>query len=173
MTSVAPYSPDETALLLVDPYNDFLSEGGKLWPRAKEVAEGVGLLDHMRTMLATARSQGFRVFIVPHHQTTPNDYITWDHLSPTQQRIVTQQTFAEGSWGAEWSPDLRPRRASWSCASTGLRAASLRRRARTARHRARSGGRRSHHGSVTASRMPPADPTCSGRGHPHVRRMPR
>ncbi|WP_330278973.1 cysteine hydrolase [Streptomyces sp. NBC_00056] len=108
MTSESPYAPDETALLVVDPYNDFLSEGGKLWPRAKEVAEGVSLLDHMGTMLATARSQGFRVFIVPHHRTTPSDYVTWDYLSPTQQRIVTQQTFAEGSWGAEWHPDFQP-----------------------------------------------------------------
>ena len=44
MTSEAQYSPDETALLIVDPYNDFLSVGGKLWPRAKVVAEGVGLI---------------------------------------------------------------------------------------------------------------------------------
>jgi hypothetical protein len=26
------YTEDRTALLFVDPYNDFLSEGGKLWP---------------------------------------------------------------------------------------------------------------------------------------------
>ncbi|MFI7665789.1 isochorismatase family cysteine hydrolase [Nocardia sp. NPDC049526] len=109
MTAEAQYSSKETALLIVDPYNDFLSEGGKLWPRANEVAEGVGLLDHMRTMLATARSQGLRVFIVPHHQTTPSAYVTWDFLSSTQQRIVAQQTFAAGSWGAEWHPDFQPR----------------------------------------------------------------
>ncbi|MGW3361126.1 isochorismatase family cysteine hydrolase [Streptomyces bungoensis] len=109
MTPKNEYPPDETALLVVDPYNDFLSEGGKLWPRAKEVAEGIGLLDHMRTTLALARSSGFRVFIVPHHRTTPSDYTTWDHLSPTQRRIVSEQTFAEGSWGAEWHPDFRPR----------------------------------------------------------------
>src|ERR1700757_2777825 len=28
-----------TALLVVDPYNDFISEGGKIWPRIKAVAE--------------------------------------------------------------------------------------------------------------------------------------
>ncbi len=27
------YDPAITAILLVDPYNDFLSEGGKTWPR--------------------------------------------------------------------------------------------------------------------------------------------
>jgi len=30
---------DTTALLVVDPYNDFISEGGKIWPRIKAVAE--------------------------------------------------------------------------------------------------------------------------------------
>jgi len=33
------YHASATAILLVDPYNDFLSEGGKLWPRIKAVAE--------------------------------------------------------------------------------------------------------------------------------------
>ena len=33
------YDLTRTGLLFVDPYNDFLSEGGKLWPRVKEVAE--------------------------------------------------------------------------------------------------------------------------------------
>ncbi|MFD8076724.1 isochorismatase family cysteine hydrolase [Streptomyces sp. NPDC059718] len=103
------YAPDETALLIIDPYNDFLSEGGKLWPAAKEVAEGIGLLDNMRAMLGAARDLGFHVFIVPHHQTTPDDYRTWDHLSPTQRRVVQGQTFAAGSWGAEWHPDFVPR----------------------------------------------------------------
>jgi nicotinamidase-related amidase len=32
------YDPTKTALLLVDPYNDFLSERGKAWPRAKSEA---------------------------------------------------------------------------------------------------------------------------------------
>jgi hypothetical protein len=35
------YDPTRTGLLFVDPYNDFLSEGGKLWPRVKQVAEQV------------------------------------------------------------------------------------------------------------------------------------
>ena len=38
------YEVRSTALLFVDPYNDFLSEGGKVWPFVKDVAEEVGLL---------------------------------------------------------------------------------------------------------------------------------
>ncbi len=33
------YEPATTAILLVDLYNDFLSEGGKIWPRVKAIAE--------------------------------------------------------------------------------------------------------------------------------------
>ena len=33
------YDKDITALLVVDPYNDFISEGGKIWPRIKAVAK--------------------------------------------------------------------------------------------------------------------------------------
>jgi hypothetical protein len=29
------YEKEITALLLVDPYNDFISEGGKIWGRIK------------------------------------------------------------------------------------------------------------------------------------------
>jgi len=42
------YDKATTALLFIDPYNDFLSEGGKLWPRVKDVANEVGLLDNLR-----------------------------------------------------------------------------------------------------------------------------
>ena len=33
------YDKEITALLLIDPYNDFISEGGKVWDRLKGVAE--------------------------------------------------------------------------------------------------------------------------------------
>jgi hypothetical protein len=33
------YDKQLTALLVIDPYNDFISEGGKLWSRLKAVAE--------------------------------------------------------------------------------------------------------------------------------------
>ena len=35
------YSKQLTALLVIDPYNDFISEGGKAWDRLKAVAERI------------------------------------------------------------------------------------------------------------------------------------
>ena len=34
------YEKEITALLVIDPYNDFISEGGKIWDRLKGVAVG-------------------------------------------------------------------------------------------------------------------------------------
>jgi len=40
------YTADRTGLLFIDPYNDFLSEGGKFWPMVEGVAKEVGLLEN-------------------------------------------------------------------------------------------------------------------------------
>ena len=42
------YISNRTGLLFVDPYNDFLSDGGKLWPLVEGVANEVGLIDNLR-----------------------------------------------------------------------------------------------------------------------------
>src|SRR5262245_23944866 len=39
IVNIPTYSKEITALLVVDPYNDFISEGGKIWPRIRAVAE--------------------------------------------------------------------------------------------------------------------------------------
>jgi len=33
------YDRELTALLVIDPYNDFISEGGKIWNRIRAIAE--------------------------------------------------------------------------------------------------------------------------------------
>ena len=52
------YDARKTALLFIDPYNDFLSEGGKVWPAIQAVAEEVHLLDNLRAIQSAARAAG-------------------------------------------------------------------------------------------------------------------
>ncbi len=103
------YPNDRTGLLLVDPYNDFLSEGGKLNGRAKAVADAVGTVAHMKEIVAAARAAGIRVFYVPHHRARPTDFEGWKHPTPYQLGGHKFQVFAEGSWGGEWHPDFVPK----------------------------------------------------------------
>ncbi|MDP3859778.1 MAG: isochorismatase family cysteine hydrolase [Stagnimonas sp.] len=103
------YDATRTALLFVDPYNDFLSEGGKLWPRLAEVANSVRLHDNLRALSSAVRAAGIPVFIVPHHRAEPDDFQGWDHPTPYQLGAAKVQIFAKGSWGGDWHPDFAPR----------------------------------------------------------------
>lgn len=102
------YSAKSTALLFVDPYNDFLSEGGKIWPFIKDVAKEVGLLDNLRTIARTVRDAGIQVVIVPHRRWRPGDYECWCHPSPSQRKIMQGHHFADGEWGGDWHPEFAP-----------------------------------------------------------------
>jgi nicotinamidase-related amidase len=68
-----PYDRARTGLLLVGSSNDFLAPEGKLWPFAKEVAEAVNLLVHLRAIVASACQAGIQVLFVPHHRWEPGD----------------------------------------------------------------------------------------------------
>ncbi|HEX9773717.1 MAG TPA: isochorismatase family cysteine hydrolase [Steroidobacteraceae bacterium] len=103
------YPKSHTALLFVDPYNDFLADGGKLWPYVRTVAGEVGLHDNLRAIVAAVRKAGIQVFVVPHHRWEPGDYERWDHPNPDQVASGAMQAFAKGSWGGEWHPDFAPR----------------------------------------------------------------
>ncbi|SDC67958.1 Nicotinamidase-related amidase [Cupriavidus sp. YR651] len=102
------YRADRTGLLLVDPYNDFLSEGGKVFPMIQEIAAEVGLLDNLRATVAAVRNAGIQVFYVPHRRWEPGDYDNWDHPNPTQRLVQERHTFEKGTWGGEWHPDFIP-----------------------------------------------------------------
>ncbi|MFC5452582.1 isochorismatase family cysteine hydrolase [Paenibacillus aestuarii] len=104
------YDQTTTGLLLVDFYNDFLAEEGKLYPRTKEVSESVNLLKHLKAIVDEARKSGIRVFYVPHHRSEPDDYDNWLYPNPNQIKSQKSQPFAKGTWGGEFHPDFQPQK---------------------------------------------------------------
>jgi nicotinamidase-related amidase len=103
------YSAKTTALVLVDPYNDFLADGGKIYPRLKEVAESVQLHRHLRELVGTARAAGVLVAIAPHRRWRPGDFQGWLRAGRAARMINEGQVFEAGSWGGDWYPDLVPK----------------------------------------------------------------
>lgn len=102
------YASNRTGLLLVDPYNDLLSDGGKLWPQARAVAEAVNLLTHLRALVEAARRAGIVVFHVPHRRWREGDYDGWRNPGPWQTLTDRETIFGEGMWGGDWHPELAP-----------------------------------------------------------------
>lgn len=102
------FEKEITALLVVDPYNDFISEGGKVWDRLKPVAEANHCVPHMLQVLNAARAVGVRVFYALHRQYRPGDYETWKYVAPTQKLAWAGKTFAHGTWGGEIRNGFEP-----------------------------------------------------------------
>ena len=102
------YDARSTALLLIDPYNDFISEGGKIWPRISTVAEANHCVQHMLAVLQAARKAGLRVFYVLHRRYRPGDYESWKHIAPVQEAALTSKAFEHGTWGGEIRSEFEP-----------------------------------------------------------------
>ena len=96
------------ALLVIDPYNDFISEGGKVWDRLKTVAEANDCVPHMLQVLNAARKAGLHVFYALHHRYRPGDYETWKYIVPIQKAAWQRKTFEYGTWGGEIRREFEP-----------------------------------------------------------------
>jgi ureidoacrylate peracid hydrolase len=95
------FDKEITALLVIDPYNDFISEGGKIWDRIKNVAEANHCVPHMLEVLNAARKAGLRIFYALHRRYRPGDYETWKYIAPIQKAAWSHKSFEHGTWGGE------------------------------------------------------------------------
>lgn len=102
------YDKSITALLVVDPYNDFISEGGKIWPHIKAVAEANDCVPHMLQVLTAARKAKLPVFYAMHHRYRPGDYENWKYIAPIQKLSWSRKSFEYGTWGGEFRAEFTP-----------------------------------------------------------------
>lgn len=106
--AIITYERESAALLVIDPYNDFISEGGKIWDRIRAVAEANECVPHMLQVLNAARKAKLRVFYAMHHRYRPGDYETWKYIAPIQKAAWTRKTFEYGTWGGEFRAEFAP-----------------------------------------------------------------
>ena len=90
------YEKEITGLVVIDPYNDFISEGGKVWDRLKGVAEANQCIPHMLQVLDAARKADIRVF-----------YATASSISPWRLRVL--EVHCADPEGSMVAKDLRIR----------------------------------------------------------------
>jgi ureidoacrylate peracid hydrolase len=102
------YRTSRTGLVVIDPYNDFISKGGKVWDRLKGVAEANGCVQHMSQVLRAARNADIQVFYALHHRYRPGDYENWTYIAPIQKSAWSHRTFEEGSWGGQLHSEFEP-----------------------------------------------------------------
>jgi nicotinamidase-related amidase len=104
-----PFDKEITALLVIDPYNDFISEGGKIWGRIRTVGQANDCVPHMLQVLNAARRAELRVFYALHRRYRPGDYESWKYIAPIQKRALERKAFEYGTWGGEIRPEFEPK----------------------------------------------------------------
>lgn len=97
-----------TAIILIDPYNDFLHPKGKLTGLlAASLAENDTIV-HLKQMVAAAREHKIPIYYGLHQQVKPGFLAGWTHPTEAQLSQKENVAFEEGSWGVEMYEGLAP-----------------------------------------------------------------
>lgn len=100
---------DKTALLVIDPVNDFLSEGGAAYELTKNTLKLKNTVDNIKEAMKGARAKGIPVLFGPMAY-TEDDYADeqLQKRSGINRMMFETKMFLAGSWGADFHPDLQP-----------------------------------------------------------------
>lgn len=103
------YPRAKTAILIIDPVNDFLSEGGAAWEMTKGTVEHNDVVKHLRQLIDGAHERGIPVLFGPMAY-TEEDYAEHQlqKRSGINRIMFEKKMFLAGSWGADFHPDLQP-----------------------------------------------------------------
>ncbi|MEX0647484.1 MAG: isochorismatase family cysteine hydrolase [Balneolaceae bacterium] len=103
------FTPDRSALLVIDPVNDFLSDGGAGWEMTSKTVKMNDIIEHMKKAIEGARSRDMLVLFGPMAY-TENDYADekLQRRSGINRLMFERKMFLAGSWGADFHPDLQP-----------------------------------------------------------------
>ncbi len=106
---VTRFVPEKTALLVIDPVNDFLSEGGADWDMARSTVEKHDVVGHLKHAIEGARQRGLPVLFAPMAYTA-QDYENeqLQRRSGINRMMFEKRMFVAGSWGADFHPELQP-----------------------------------------------------------------
>ena len=107
--------PEQTALVVIDPQNDFLSPNGVAWGVIGESVTENRTVEHLDTLFKTAKEAGIQVFISPHYY-YPSDH-GWKFEGTLEAVMHSINMFHrvdplrlddfEGS-GADWLEQFKP-----------------------------------------------------------------
>ncbi|WP_336216125.1 cysteine hydrolase [Nonomuraea sp. LPB2021202275-12-8] len=105
----------DTAVVLIDPQNDVLSENGTSWDAVGASVTENGTIENMERIFKAAKEQGYHVFISPHYF-YPTDG-GWKFNGPLETEEARTETFARvgplnltgfRDSGADWLARFKP-----------------------------------------------------------------
>ncbi len=103
------YPINSTVLLVIDPVNDFLSEGGAGYDLTKNTMKMNDVVSNLKRVIEGTRQAGIPVLFGPMAY-TEEDYADeqLQRKSGINRLMFERKMFLAGSWGADFHPDLQP-----------------------------------------------------------------
>ena len=104
MTTKAP----NTALVLIDVYNDFLHPDGKATGALAESLSESDTINHLQAALKGARAASIPIYYSLHQQYHDGKYNSFQHWNGMLESVKNSHSFEEGSFGAKIFASLEP-----------------------------------------------------------------
>lgn len=96
-----------TAIVLIDPLNDFLHPSGKLYPLVKASLEASDCVNRLMQLIAAGRSAHVPVYYGLHQMTKDGSYAGWNHMNQSQAKTRDHTAFDE-KFGGQVLEELKP-----------------------------------------------------------------
>ncbi len=102
----------DTALVVIDPQNDVLSETGVSWPLVGDSVRENGTVENLDRLFRAAKENGYGVFVSPHYL-YPHDQ-GWRFGGPAERGMLHDKEFfrpsplAPAEAGADWLTRYKP-----------------------------------------------------------------
>jgi nicotinamidase-related amidase len=100
--------PPNTAVVIIDLYNDFLHPSGKVHSLVSESLKHTDTITHLQEMVKAARAHKIPIYYGLHQQVRPGFLAGWKHSTLMQQSQAKNTAFEEGSFGGKIYEGLEP-----------------------------------------------------------------
>jgi nicotinamidase-related amidase len=106
--TIKTYPKGKTAIIIVDPYNDFMSYRGKLWPLLRKVSLKSKVRGNLEEIIAAGRKNEVLIAYAPHRRYQPGQFSDSKYLHPSHVGIKSFRVFEEGKFGGRFYDPLIP-----------------------------------------------------------------
>ena len=97
-----------TGLVIIDPYNDFVSFPGKSWFLTRQTPDFGRRVANMKRLLDGCRDGGVPIFYAPHARHRGDTYDEREFYNPSVYQADFFRAFRAGGWGGEFRTELAP-----------------------------------------------------------------
>jgi nicotinamidase-related amidase len=101
-------SSPNTAIILVDVYNEFLHPDGKINNLVSESLATTNTISHLKELVSASRKSQIPIYYALHQTWKEGCFDGWQRMNATTTSMAESRGLQENSWGADIFEGLEP-----------------------------------------------------------------